>query len=268
MADAKMIILETIFSDVDPSIIESTLTAHDGDLLETQAYLEKYFTSNKAAAAALGPRNQTFQESTMVDSIQINTLASHFPTIDPSVLKSVLDVFNNNMDEAYTYLEEKGHVMHYRKIAQTLTDQPESDLNVDTSQQIQSHDASTSSTSLETEPLPPYTSVSDILLKELSENPFSDPVLEPTFALTTAQESRTSIPPPLPPRTRHIDSSINQTQLAQQNIQLDCNNIANAHVQFSEFSNQPASAQTPVSPPRGIAAFSPSQISGWENTAW
>ena len=34
MADAKMIILETIFSDVDPSIIESTLTAHDGDLLE------------------------------------------------------------------------------------------------------------------------------------------------------------------------------------------------------------------------------------------
>ncbi|KAI8927261.1 hypothetical protein BC831DRAFT_189145 [Entophlyctis helioformis] len=114
--DPNVLILSGIFPDADDSLIESVLDAHDGDLYQSQAYLARHFEANETAAGALRPRELSFTAATMAASAQLNALSAQYPSMDASVLQSVLDAHDGNMEDTHAYLASKGHVMHFRKM--------------------------------------------------------------------------------------------------------------------------------------------------------
>nr|KAJ3422835.1 hypothetical protein HK105_006050 [Polyrhizophydium stewartii] len=117
--DASIMVLTTIFPDADESLVQSVLDAHDGDLIMAQGYLERYFEANKAAASVLQPRDVSLTEASMIQSAKLNALSGQFNGMEVSVLRSVLEAFDGDIDQARVYLERNGHSMQYRKTAQS-----------------------------------------------------------------------------------------------------------------------------------------------------
>ncbi|KAH6566354.1 hypothetical protein BASA61_001040 [Batrachochytrium salamandrivorans] len=260
MTDAKILILQTIFVDVDQSLAQSVLEAHNGDLLESRTYLEKYFTANEVAAATLQPRDILFQESTMVASAQINSLAAYYPDIDPSILESVRDVFGHDMEQAHAYLQEKGHVMHYHKAIREGNGQTRSSTEIDHAH----YDQPSSSCA---DILPPYTPISEAILQETSETDSSLSILSNPPA--TASINVLDVPPPIPPRKLPDDISSEPAQLQHHLSHLDFYNMAN--VDEPNQSGQGFSSHIyaqEVSQPRQITPFSPRNTMDWPDSPW